>query len=172
MTQVADVDGIRFTFPTGWQTLKYDDSSFHRNQFQGLAGGSKALDVVALAPDRTLWLIEAKDYSRHRRQKAGSVFAEVASKLRATLAGLAAARVRANDPIEQGFADSAMHCTNLRVVLHLDQAATLSRLFPRPIDPKSAALQLRREVRAVDPHPICYGRGVGANPTAWTTQSL
>lgn len=172
MSPVADVDGIRFSFPEGWQALKYDDSSFHRNQFQGLAGGSKALDVVALSPDRTLWLIEAKDYSRHRRQKAGSVFAEVASKLRATLAGLAAARVRAHDAVEQGFADSAMQCTNLRVVLHLDQAATLSRLFPQAVDPKLATQQLRREVRAIDPHAICYGQGVRTNPTAWTTQSL
>lgn len=172
MSVVKDVDGIRFTFPADWRALKYDDSSFHRNQFQGLAGGSKALDLVAMAPDRTLWLIEAKDYGRHRRQKAGSVFAEVASKLRATLAGLATARVRANEPAEQTFADAAMRSTTMRVALHLNQAARQSRLFPQAIDPKSATLQLRREVHAIDPHPICYGRGVGMNPTPWTTHTL
>lgn len=97
MSQIADVDGQRLTMPAGWWVWKYDDSSFHRNQFQGFAGGSKAMDAVAFAGDGTLWLIEVKDYRRHRRTKLGSVFAEVAAKVRATLAGLAAARVRANE---------------------------------------------------------------------------
>lgn len=172
MSLVADVDGIRFTFPAGWQALKYDDSSFHRNQFQSFAGGSKALDIVALAPDKTLWLIEAKDYGRRRRDKAGSVFAEVAAKVRATLAGLAAARVRANDPAEQAFASVAMACTTMQVALHLDQTLKPSKLFPQVIDPRTALMQLRREVRVIDRHAICYGRGVAANPTPWATQSI
>jgi hypothetical protein len=172
MSLSADVDGIRFTFPRGWLLLKYDDSSFHRNQFQPFAGGSKALDIVALAPDRTLWLIEVKNYRGQRRSKAGSVFAEVALKVRATLAGLAAARVRANNVTEKVFANEAMQCAGMGVVLHLDQAASPSRLFPQIIDPKSASQQLRRETRCIDQHPVCYGQGVSSRRMPWTTEPV
>ena len=33
MSQTADVDGQRLTMPDGWWIWKYDDSTFHRNQF-------------------------------------------------------------------------------------------------------------------------------------------
>ena len=168
MSGSLNIDGKQFTFPAGWQVLKYDDSSFHRNQFQTFAGGSKALDAVALAPDRTLWLIEVKDYTKSQRGKAGTVFSEVAAKLRATLAGLAAAQVRANDMREKDFARKSMCASSLRVVLHLDQPERSSRLFPHVIDPKTARQQLRREVRAVDPQAVCCGRGVGQSPVPWT----
>lgn len=167
MSRVEDIEGKRFTFPEGWQVLKYDDCSFHRNQFQSFAGGSKALDAVAVAPDRTVWLIEVKDYSKSRRSKAGTVFAEVAAKVRATLAGLAVARVRANDNGERDFAHQTMGTGNLRVALHLDQPSHHSRLFKQVIDPKSALMKLRREVRAVDPHAVCYGHGVAQNLSPW-----
>lgn len=164
------IDGKQFSFPEGWQVLKYDDSSFHRNQFQSFAGGSKALDAVALAPDRTLWLIEVKDYSRSRRSKAGTVFSEVAAKVRSTLAGLAVARVHANDRSERELAHRAMNASSLRVVLHLDQPAQASRLFKQVIDPKTARTQLRREVKAVDPHAECYGRGFELKLMPWTVE--
>jgi len=76
MSQAATVDGLRLDMPGGWWVWKYDDSAFHRNQFQNFAGGSKAVDAVALAVDDTLWLIEIKDYRRHRRSKPASVFVE------------------------------------------------------------------------------------------------
>ena len=168
MSCQSDIDGKRFAFPQGWRVLKYDDCSFHRNQFQSFAGGSKALDAVALTPDNTMWLIEVKDYSASRRRKAGTVFAEVAAKVRATLAGLAVARVRANDVGERAFAHEAIGAGSLRVALHLDQPAQSSRLFKQVIDPKTARTQLRREMRAVDPHAICYGHGVDQTLVPWT----
>ena len=168
MSGSLDIDGKLFTFPAGWQVLKYGDSAFHRNQFQTFAGGSKAMDAVALAADRTSWLIEVKDYTKSQRSKASTVFSEVATKLRATLAGLAAAQVRANDNGERQFAHESMRASSLRVVLHLDQPERSSRLFPHVIDPKTARQQLRREVRAVDPQAVCCGRGVGQSPVPWT----
>ena len=172
MSPIADIDGLRFCFPADWQVLKYDDSSFHRNQFQSLGGGSKALDAVAVSPDGHCWLIEVKDYRRSSRSKPGSVFAEVAEKVRATLAGLATARVRANDPAEKAFAALAMRAIVLRVALHLDQPTHKFRLFPHVIDPKTALMQFRREVRAVDPHALCYGAGVMAKPVPWTVTAI
>ena len=168
MNGSVNIDDKQFSFPDGWRVQKYDDSSFHRNQFQLFAGGSKALDAVALAPDRTVWLIEVKDYSGSRRSKAGTVFSEVAAKVRATLAGLAVARVRANDTGERDFAREAMGANSLRVALHLDQPERSSRLFPHVIDPKTARSLLRCEVRAVDPHAVCYGHGVAPTQVPWT----
>ena len=170
MSGSVNIDGKQFSFPDGWQVLKYDTCSFHRNQFQEFAGGSKALDAVALSPDRTMWLIEVKDYSRHQRSKAGTVFSEVAAKVRSTLAGLAVARVRANDKSEREFARRAMNASSLRVALHLDQPEQSSRLFKQVIDPKTARTQLKREVKAVDPRAVCYGRGVDLKAMPWTVE--
>lgn len=167
MTQSLDVDGKRFMFPTDWQALKYDDSAFHRHQFQNFAGGSKAMDVVALSPDRELWLIEVKDYARQRRGKRESLFDEVAAKVRATLAGLAVARVRANDLNEREMADKAMRALKIRVVLHLDQPKHPSCLFPQIVDPCSATLKLRQQLRGVDPHAFCYGTGLAHPAVPW-----
>lgn len=171
MSQVKDIDGLRFSFPDDWRVLKYDDSSFHRNQFQSFAGGSKAVDAVAVSPNGDCWLIEVKDYRRSRRSKPGSVFAEIGAKVRATLAGLSTARVRANDPDEKSFASYVMQGSSLRVVLHLDQPTHNSRLFPQVVDPKTALTQLRREVRAVDPHALCCGLGVAIASLPWTVST-
>ncbi len=172
MTHEVDVDGLRLTMPVGWRVWKYDDSAFHRNQFQGFAGGSKAMDAVALAADGTLWLIEVKDYRRHRRSKPSTVFAEVAAKTRATLAGLATARVRANDPAEQDWAGRAMLCSNIRIALQLGQPVKPSRLFPQVVDPADAQLQLRRAVRAVDPHALCVAGAFNAGGMPWATAAV
>lgn len=171
MSRTADVDGLQLTMPEGWWVWKYDDSSFHRNQFQSFAGGSKAMDAVAVSDEGTLWLIEVKDYRRHRRTKPSSVFAEVAEKTRATLAGLAVARVRANDQQECSLARQAMACGQIRVALQLAQAARPSRLFPQVVDPLDAQQQLKREVRAVDPHPVCVAGSPRDSRLPWTTRA-
>jgi len=172
MNRAADVDGQRLTMPIGWWIWKYDDSSFHRKQFQGFAGGSKAMDVVALSDEGTLWLIEVKDYRQHPRTKPSSVFAEVAAKVRATLAGLAVARVKANDPHERKLAAQAMTCTNLRVTLQLSQPHRPSRLFPQVIDPMDGRDKMRRELRAVDAHPLCMASATQIANAPWQTETL
>ncbi len=169
MSMTAEVDGLLLTMPAGWWVWKYDDSAFHRNQFQSFAGGSKAMDAVALTTDGTLWLIELKDYRRNRRTKPGSVFREVALKVRATLAGLATARTRANDPAERDMARQAMQCQRIRVALQLAQPDMSSRLFPQVVNPLDAQTQLRREVRAVDPHALCQAGAVGGPMLPWST---
>ncbi|SBT04364.1 conserved hypothetical protein [Candidatus Accumulibacter aalborgensis] len=166
----VEVDGQRFTFADGWRVLKYDDSRFHRNQFQSFAGGSKAVDAVALSPAGECWLIEVKDYRRNRRSKAGSVFSEVAGKVRATLAGLATARLQANDPDERDFCQQAMRANVLRIALHLDQPDHPSHLFKQIIDPRTAVTQLRHELHAVDPHALCYGTGVAIARLPWRVE--
>ncbi len=169
MTQTAVIDGVRLTTPAGWWIWKYDDSSFHRNQFQRFAGGSKAVDAVIVG-DGTLWLIELKDYRRNPRTKPSSVFAEVATKVKATLAGLAVARVKANDHTERALAAQAMNCRDIRVALQLAQPVIPSRLFPHVVSPQDARTQLRREVNAVDSHPECIVGHIDSPRLPWTTE--
>ena len=174
MSQTADVDGMRLTMPAGWWVWKYDDSSFHRNQFQSLAGGSKAMDAVALASDGTLWLIELKDYRINRRSKPSSVYEEVAAKARATLAGLCVARVKANDPQEQRWAQDASDCLQIRIALQLAQRGQPSKLFPHVVDPADARDKLRKVLRPVDPRALCaVGDIATQNATLpWETSAI
>jgi hypothetical protein len=172
MSQVADIDGWRLTMPAGGWLWKYDDSSFHRNQFQNFAGGSKAMDAVALEANGTLWLIELKDYRRHRRTKPSSMFDEVAGKVRATLAGLITAKVRANDTAEKTLAQQAFGSSQIRVALQVAQPDPPSRLFPQVVDPQDAALALKRAVRAVDAHPICAVGDMNCASLPWTTSAI
>ena len=169
MIRSVDVDGLLLTMPAGWWVWKYDDSAFHRNQFQSFAGGSKAVDAVALAQDGSLWLIEVKDYRQQRRRKPSSVFDEVAAKVRSTLAGLATARARANDHAERNMAHAAMGCAQIRVALLLAQPVKPSRLFPQLMDPADAQLELRRAVRSVDPRALCAAGAVGKDRLPWST---
>lgn len=169
MSQTVDVDGMTLTMPAGWWVWKYDDSAFHRNQFQGFAGGSKAVDALALGTDGALWLIELKDYRQHRRTKPSSVFSEMASKVRSTLAGLSVARLRANDATEKTRAQQAMTCTRIRVALQLAQSAKPSRLFPQVLDPLDALMQLKRAVGLVDAHPVCVVGAMNHRRCPWTT---
>ncbi len=169
MSQTVDVDGMTLTMPAGWWVWKYDDSAFHRNQFQSFANGSKAVDVVALGADGALWLIELKDYRHYRRTKPSSVFAEMAAKVRSSLAGLAVARLRANDSTEKTRAQQAMDCTQLRVGLQVAQSAKPNRLFPQVLDPLDALLQLKRVVGVVDAHPVCVVGAMNHRRCPWTT---
>lgn len=173
MTRTAEVDGMQLTMPQGWWVWDYDKSAFH-SSFQNLAGGSKAMDAVAWEPGGTLWLIELKDYRQHRRTKPSSVYAEVAGKVRATLAALAVARVRAEVPVEKTRAYQAMTCTRIRVVLQLAQATHPHRLFKQAVEPSDADLQLRRAVKQVDASPVCATGSLGAHNQVlpWTTVDL
>jgi hypothetical protein len=172
MSDLIEVDGKGFVFPAGWQVWKYDNSTFHRRQFQNFAGGSQAVDVVAVSPDNTLWLLKVKDYRRQRRSKTESVFAEVAAKVRSTLAGLATARLRANKEEERSLADQGMRANNIRVVLHLDQPYHVSLLFPQIVEPKSAMQLLQIALRPVDRRAVCYGHGLKKIVLPWTVVDI
>ena len=169
MIRIADIDGQRLNFPDGWDVATYDKLRFYKNHFQSFAGGVKGLDVVAISPDKVCWLIEVKDYRQHKRTKLGTVFAETAAKILATLAGLAAARVRSYDSIEKSFADKALKTKSFRVVLCIDQPQHNSRLFQQIINPQTAHIKLQQAVRVIDPHARCSGAGVADIALPWTT---
>lgn len=167
MTSIT-VDRFQFALPSGWSVLVYDKCTFYREHFNGLAG-SKAADLLALSPnDGELSLVEIKDYRRHRRTKPASLFADVARKARDTLAGLAAARIRAYDAQTRDFAQSAARGGLIRVVLLLEQPSRPSKLFPQVVDPANGRVALKKAVRAIDPHAVLGNASKLAAKTAWT----
>jgi hypothetical protein len=148
------VGKLSFRFPPNWNVSQFDEWEFYRNQFQKVCGGAKAVDIVAIHPKVCLWAIEVKDYRTNRRTKTIDMADEVALKIRDSLAALVAAKVRANDMQEKRLAGLALRCPDLRVVLHLEQPAKQSKLFPRAIDPAAVCQRLKQLLKAIDPHPL------------------
>ena len=180
MKQIGEGD-LSFTFPDGWNISRPDQWSFYRNQFDkqfdevrlacrsceselrcaqcGKAKvlGAKAVDILAITPDgleTIAWLIEIKDYRREKRTKVIDLADEMALKVRDTLAMLVAAAKIANDAEEKASAANALKASRIRIVLHVEQVAKPSRLFPRPINPANVRQLLRKLIRFVDPHPL------------------
>ena len=170
MTEIR-VGDLTLSFPDQCETdkYKYDDWSFYRNQFQSVAGGSKAVDILCLADD-VAWLVEIKDYRQHPRTKLIDLCDEVAQKVRDTLSGLAAASANANDPDEKTLARRALVMRRWRVALHLEQPNVTSRLRPWAVDPANMKLKLRQVLRAIDAHPAVVDRQRLHPDMPWTVQ--
>ena len=158
---------LTFDFP-GDETAvaKYDDLSFYRRQFQQVCGRATAVDFVFIEGNRT-WLIEVKDYRQQPRKKPSDIADEVAEKVRDTLAGLAACRCNADDDEERRVAHRALSTERLGVVLHLEQPATDSKLFPRVADPASLQQKLKQLLGPVDPNPAVVDRNTVTAPLNW-----
>lgn len=149
------VDGLEFDFSNGWKVTKYDEWAFYRRQFSKMWMGIKALDLLAVDPQgSTLWLLEVKDYRNHQRTKTTELALEVAQKAFDTLAALLPAKANAAEDSEREMAKSSLACKKVRLVLHLEQPIKTSKLRPRAIDPAHVKQDLRRLVKAIDPHPL------------------
>ena len=172
MTEIEEGD-LTFSFPDHCEAGKYDDWAFYRNQFQAVAGGSKAVDILCLClADRVAWLVEIKDYRRHRRTKSTDLWDEVATKVRDTLSGLAAASANANDADEKTLARRALSMHRWRVALHLEPPNVTSGLRPRAIDPANIISKLRskRLLKAIDAHPVVGDRQRPPPGIPWTVR--
>jgi hypothetical protein len=145
-------------------------TSFYRNQFQSVCNGTKAVDIMAVEPGNTcVWLIEIKDYRRRVRQKAVNIADEIARKVLDSLALIAVASVNARDDDEKARAGRALLSRKIKVVLHLEQTATPSRLYPRKIDLANTQQKLRQLVRAIDPHALARETSL-MDGCGWTVQ--
>lgn len=159
---------LTFTFPAGWQAEKFDDLTFYRKHFNAMAS-SKAVDIIAVTPDKQeLWLIEVKDYRQHSRTKPGSLFEEFATKVRDTLACLPCMAIHANVPGDLTIAKAALKAKSIRVVLHVEQPRSPSKLFPWVIDPKTARDIVRKVARAADPHGLAGDMAVLTGKISWS----
>ena len=68
MTTLSE-GSLKFRFPDNCLASKYDCWAFYRKQFQSVAKGSKAVDIVCVEKD-VCWLVEIKDYRKHPRSRA------------------------------------------------------------------------------------------------------
>ncbi len=167
MTKITE-GNLTFSFPGDCQAIKYDKWPFYCNQFQPVASGSKAVDILCVKGDVS-WLIEIKDYRKHPRTNPSDIADELAIKVRDTLAGLAAAAKAASDADHRKLAQHALKNCRWRVVLHLEQLATPSRLRSRPIDPKTIwqKLKSRKKLKAIDAHPVICNRNRIPDDIPW-----
>ena len=121
-----NVDGLLFSFPDQWIVTKYDEWKFYRNRWARMWNDIKALDLLAIDPDRTGWLIEVKDYTKmdhdqDKRPAASDLGLVVAHKVFDTLAAMLPAKVNATDVHEKNFGLSMATVKKLRIVLHIEQ---------------------------------------------------
>ena len=161
---------LEFHFATNCQASKYDDWAHYRNQFQPVAGGCKAIDLICVEDDVS-WLIEVKDYRENRRTKGIEIADEVAIKVRDSLAGLASAAKNANDSHERDLAKRAVRSNRWRIVLHLEQRAKPHRLWPRPINAATLLQKFRtKKLKAIDPHPIICDQSSCSGRVTWSVR--
>lgn len=165
--QQVHVDGLNFEFPDEWALSKYDDWSFYNNRFKRILEGIKALDLLAVSPSRTAWLIEVKDYRIHQRTKPSDLADEVAKKALDTLAAMLPAKIYAPDSHEKEISSAIIGAKKLCVVLHLEQPLKTSKLRPRAIDVASVEQKLRKILKPVDAHPKIT-ESTNMRSLAWT----
>ncbi len=169
--QTFKVDGLTFSFvDDDWRVSKYDDWSFYQNRWKQMRNAIKAIDLLVCTSDGTTWFVEVKDYRRHRRIKTIDLADEVAAKVFDTLAALLPARVNGDVALEQHVAARALAATKLRVVLHLEQPAKHSKLFPRAIDPANVQQKLRQQIKPIDAHPIVCEMSQMPSALPWKVQ--
>lgn len=164
-----NVDGIDLSFPDVWTVERYDEWPYVRNQFNGVAGGCKAVDLIAKDGEHTLWFIEVKDYRVHQRTKVIDLADEVTIKVRDSMAGLVAAAGQ-TDKALKARASQLLRFERIRVALHLEQPKKHSKLFPRVIDPASLQQKLKARIKPIDPHPVITSARAPHSGVGWTAK--
>jgi len=166
-----DVEGRIFSFPNGWLVEKYDDGTFYRNRFEKcLKGvdGVKAIDILAFSPDKTMWLIEAKDYRLHRRRKETTPAEEFALKVRDSLAGISAYSILTRgDRSGQLVSKIISEAVRIRLVYQFEQPAKHSKLFPRAFDIADIEQKIKCLLKSIDPRPMVIDRS-NQTKVLWT----
>ena len=160
------VDSQTFNFPDGWIVMKYDDTPYYRKKFQGKTKGTRglkpemnAIDLIATdnsGNEKVMYLIEAKDYRVHRRNKPVSPVSEFIKKVLDTLTGIIPT-ILCSDSFQNGERELRSQLNiaqRLRLIYHFEQPAKHSKLFPRTYDILDIQSQIRAELRTIDPHAL------------------
>lgn len=157
-----------YSFPNAWKANKYDETPFYKNHFQNFAGGTKAVDVLAIGNGAELWLIEQKDYRQGAIIKCAELFDHVALKVLHTLACLVSTRsTGAPGTACVMTAANALAKPQIRCALHVEQPQHHSKLFPQVIDPKTAAQKFKQQMKAVDRHPLVGDKSFLNSKAPW-----
>lgn len=152
---------LRFSFPDEWKATKYDEWVYYRRSM--MRTDAKGVDIAAVGMDRTLHLIEVKDYNHPESEQIplSDLPQTVAAKCRDTLGGMMAARLNATDNSESSFAKSA--CTSLRlaITLHIELPNKGGRLTDKSRIIANLRTKLRSKVKGMDPHAEVRSRHRG-----------
>ena len=171
--QDIPVDSRVFHFQDGWLVAKYDDMPFYQNQLKsgyGLRRGLKAVDLIAFCPtDKTLYLIESKDYRKHRRTKSMPPAEDFIDKVIDTLTGLIPTILCSTETTEdvRKVREGVRKSQKLRLIYQFEQPAKHSKLFPRVFDPTEIQLKLCQDLKCFDPHVLVV-ESVTQHKVAWT----
>lgn len=143
-----------YVFQPGWEVVKWDDTSFHKEHFQSFGGSSKAAEFVAYSANdevKILWLVECKDFRPNGRSKTVDLCDEIAQKFRSTLAGLVCARNAEDQTIRQ-FARMGLKKVKIRCVVHWEHPIKPHRLWPNEnMDRAKMRDKLRQRLAVADP---------------------
>lgn len=171
--QDIPVDSRLFHFPDDWLVTKYDDMPYYQNHLKsgyGLRRGLKAVDLIAFHPaDKTLFLIESKDYRRHSRTKSIPPAEEFVGKVTDTLTGLVPTMLCSPALTEdvKKVREGVRKSKKLRLIYQFEQPAKHSKLFPRAFDPSEIQLKLSQDLRCFDPHVLVI-EAATQHKVAWT----
>lgn len=167
------VDSRCFHFPDTWLVMKYDDTPFYQNHLKNKKGwkpGLKGVDLAAYNPfDRTLYLIESKDYRAHRRKKKTSPEREFFDKVINTFTGIVPTMLCSISALngENELRSGIRNAEKLRLIYQFEQPAKHSKLFPRVFNPDEMQRKLRQELKCFDPHVLVIEAATQAK-VSWT----
>lgn len=159
----VSVDGNIFTFPSTWAVELYDTWPIVARLAGGL--GTKACDIVAVN-DKTLYLIEAKDYTSPpgtRPPKLPELAETVAVKGLHTLAGLLAGTQLDTDKRE--FCRRAVECERIELYLSVELPADKGRLYSQSSILVSLRELLSKKTRPyLSAKPVVVSNHIGRAP--------
>ncbi len=159
MSKVIVEDKLSFCFPSDWHVIHYDKSEICK-QFNSIGTlinsrldenkdnsnnkkknknkntkGVKAVDILAIDPEETLWLIEVKDYrpreitSKDNEKKEiipeieseEALINDITLKVICTLSALLPSKIHATNDNERAFIEKILSTVKkIRVVWHLE----------------------------------------------------
>ncbi len=116
----------RFSFDDAkWIVVKYDDETAYRERI-GKLSETKALDFVGIYHNQAIYLIEVKDFRKHRienqvRLTSGELPIEIGQKVRDTLAGIISAYRTSDNQKWERFAKTLIDLKkDIKVVVWLE----------------------------------------------------
>lgn len=171
--QDITVDSRVFHFQDGWLVVKYDDMPYYRKQLsckRGYKRSLNAVDLIVFRPaGKTLYLIESKDYRRHRRTNRIPPAKEFVDKVTDTLTGLVPTMLCSSEITEEveKIREGVRESEKLRLIYQFEQPAKHSKLFPRVFDPTEIQMKLRQELKCFDPRVLVI-ESATQNKVAWT----
>ena len=155
-----------------WKSrIRFESAFKDGNKKDDCSKGTRAVDFIVL-DNKTLWLIEVKDYRNPQKRKKAipkpsKLSCLIACKIRDTLSGLVVAKMNAKNSNEREFAHQALKKEKIRLVLHLEQ----SKQHPQIINPIDIQQTLKKLLKKIDPHPLVVSQHNLHKSMKWSVYS-